>query len=70
MRTSVAAFNGAAAFQPRKVKELTRNSAGRGQGFNGAAAFQPRKAWITHDKPTPPSGASMGPRLFSRGKTT
>ena len=82
-------FNGAAAFQPRKVfpgPKLNGNPGlqwGRGfsaaesirvliyagsyRCFNGAAAFQPRKV-TSASTGAMSATASMGPRLFSRGK--
>ncbi len=63
-RTS--SFNGAAALQPRKVARVQGVNALR-SSFNGAAALQPRKA-KGHDRRRPRRGASMGPRLFSRGR--
>jgi len=59
-------FNGAAAVQPRKVTQGLLCPVLRHR-FNGAAAVQPRK-----DAQRPVilgrAHASMGPRLFSRGK--
>ena len=64
--TERASFNGAAAFQPRKGMEYSALPY-RIVCFNGAAAFQPRKA-VTYDPSRIDNAASMGPRLFSRGK--
>jgi len=61
-------FNGAAAVQPRKG--FARRGARRKRGrFNGAAAVQPRKAAGWNQGSNRAAKASMGPRLFSRGKT-
>ena len=50
------------------AESCRRSSMGRrASGFNGAAAFQPRK--VAHAVILQPNmTASMGPRLFSRGK--
>ncbi len=50
--------------------EISRSEADRCRerwGFNGAAAFQPRKSALRRARPRWFGGASMGPRLFSRG---
>jgi len=60
-------FNGAAAVQPRKAHRASRSSSTR-SGFNGAAAVQPRKVPIVGIAVRESRLASMGPRLFSRGK--
>jgi len=59
-------FNGAAAVQPRKAVPSTFGPLRR-TCFNGAAAVQPRKGAgrVTRAELR---RASMGPRLFSRGK--
>ena len=58
-------FNGAAAFQPRNLRECWEGQSWQ-PSFNGAAAFQPRnfgrQAWVRRLP-----NASMGPRHFSRG---
>ena len=59
-------FNWAAAFQPRKDVVCNINSMEQ-CCFNWAAAFQPRKGGRAPRR-AQNSGASIGPRLFSRGK--
>ena len=65
-RCRASSFNGAAALQPRKgrVGGLQDQRVAR---FNGAAALQPRKGH-EHANSTIGWSASMGPRLFSRGR--
>ncbi len=66
-RGHVESFNGAAAFQRRKV----RQSPGPGRptwSFNGAAAFQRRKEARSDPQTRRPPVASMGPPRFSGGK--
>ena len=60
-------FNGASAFQPRKA-DGKGGKVGRRRSFNGASAFQPRKVGRTGWAVYQARIASMGPRLFSRGK--
>ena len=61
-------FNGAATFQSRKVLEDSVQRA-NDACFNGAATFQSRKDGVRQGH-APESSASMGPRPFSRGKST
>src|SRR5579875_1072343 len=61
-----ACFNGAAAFQPRKLRSMLDMST-VANGFNGAAAFQPRKPVGYARHAAYPGRASMEPRPFSRG---
>jgi len=49
----------------RLTRSVTRQTL---MGFNGAAAVQPRKEPESGLSPTCGAAASMGPRLFSRGK--
>ena len=60
-------FNGAAAFQPRKARGWTTSGRPTAVRFNGAAAFQPRKG-VRRAAVLVGVSASMGPRLFSRGR--
>ena len=66
-RANKPSFNGAAALQPRK-DAMTASSSRARSCFNGAAALQPRKAGSTVGSVIL-TVASMGPRLFSRGRT-
>ena len=61
-------FNGAAAFQPRKLRDWRHYHSSQTR-FNGAAAFQPRKRGYSVAPSKAVFCASMGPRLFSRGNT-
>ena len=63
----VTRFNGAAADQPRKGSMSWTEYALSGC-FNGAAADQPRKGRGATGTWCCAAGASMGPRLISRGK--
>ena len=65
-RTARHCFNGAAALQPRK-EGLTAWLTPRLGCFNGAAALQPRKVKRSENDHGA-RDASMGPRLFSRGR--
>ena len=60
-------FNGAAALQPRKEAYPAADLPVE-LGFNGAAALQPRKAAGSPWSSPRSAHASMGPRLFSRGR--
>ena len=67
-RPGEASFNGAAAFQPRRVVSGAAPT-GEKSGFNGAAAFQPRRGWWTRQRaPTRSSfngAAAFQPRRAS-----
>jgi hypothetical protein len=63
----MAGFNVAAASQPRKAAWETRPTRSI-CGFNVAAASQPRKAFVALRGIDLVGGASMWPRLRSRGK--
>jgi len=60
-------FNGAATVQPRKAG-LSAWRIERSPRFNGAATVQPRKEGQHWHEAAGRNRASMGPRLFSRGK--
>ena len=56
---------GFSAAESSAARRSRRRQYGR---FNGAAAFQPRKAAADRARAASTDAASMGPRLFSRGK--
>jgi len=61
-------FNGAAAHEPRKAIPASPRGRARCSRFNGAAAHEPRKGGGRQEAVRVHDGASMGPRLMSRGK--
>ena len=60
-------FNGAAVIQPRKVPPKPKRRS-PWTCFNGAAVIQPRKGSWEQSRSVHQCAASMGPRLFNRGK--